>query len=1061
MPDSSKQGFTKDLERIKFAMNAAGIGVWEVDIANNKLIWDDRCSELVGLEKQYILPYNEAFQYVYPEDLARVGESINAALKGENDGLFDATYRTLGADQLLRWVNFTGTAYFDEAGQVIRFGGIARDVTDSQIAQEKITKSQQDVLSLFEQSSVALATIARENLTFTSANTFYGELVGRSPEVLIGQPFLKVLPELQQDGFDELLNGVLNTGIPFVAEEVPVKLVRAGKLEISYLNFAYQPMRDLSGQVTAVLVVATDITPQVVSRKKIEEGEGFLELLSNSVPAMIFYLNAEEQYTSYNETFRQWYNVDARDAIGIRARDFIGEKAYTRIKPHLTKAFAGAQVRFEMPAPSRIGPDKWLSIVYTPDKIEDGTVKGIIVHATDVTESKRTELALRESEARFRSVFEQAPMGIALMEGRDMVITLGNERIFEIWGKSATVAGLPVMQALPELEGQPFLTLMEGVYDTGIPHFGIGTLARLVRNGILEDAYFDFVYTPIRNAEGKVTGIMTLATEVTKRELANQAVFRSEARFRSLIEEAPVATCLFTGRELKIEVANESMIRLWGKDNSVMGKRLEDAVPELKGQPFLKILDDVYTTGIPFSSTAARAELEVDGVLGSYYFNFTYKPVFNEAGEVYGIIDMAVDVTDQVLATQALEEKEAVLRDAIELAELGTWSIDIPTGKVSYSERLQYWIGQDEAVLDTASSPRVHPKDRERVKQALIKATEKGGSGRFDEIYTILNVVTGAERIIHSSGQALFDDEGNVLRLSGTAQDVTMQRDLQTALEQEVQTRTEELGATVEELQAINEELADANDQLLRSNEELEQYAYVASHDLQEPLRKILVYASMLKTKKDISNQNLDLIAKISSSAERMRQLILNLLDFSRLLESNSVHQPIDLNTVLKDVLRDFELVAEEKGARFEVGNLPQIEAVGLQMNQLFYNLISNSLKFTKTGVPPVITISAQALTRKEVKEHIRTPLPFATYYKIGIQDNGIGFEKQYFDQIFEIFKRLHARDSYPGSGIGLALCRRIMLNHSGTLYTESVYGEGATFFLILPDRQSEANLLV
>ncbi|MBO9564012.1 MAG: PAS domain-containing protein [Niastella sp.] len=788
---------------------------------------------------------------------------------------------------------------------------------------------------------------------------------------------------------------------------------------------------------------------------KIQESEGFMELLINSVPAMIFYLDAEQRYTIYNETFMQWYNVDAKEAIGIPVAEFIGEVAYARIAPNLAKAYAGEQVRFEMPAPTRINPHKWLSIVYTPDKRSDGNVTGIIVHATDITESKRTEIALRESEARFRTVFEQAPLGIALMEGREMIITLGNNRIFEIWGKPSTVTGLPVIKALPELEGQPFMKLMEGVYDTGIPHIGTGTLAKLVRNGVLEDAYFDFVYAPVRNAEGKVTGIMTLATEVTHRELANQAIARSEARFRALIEEAPVATCLFTGREMTIPLANDKMLRVWGKDRSVIGKRLEDAVPELKGQPFLDILDEVYTTGKPYSATAAPAQLEVDGVLGTYYFNFTYKPLFNEAGEVYGIIDMAIDVTEQVLAHGALEEKEAVLRNAIELAELGTWNVDIVAGKITYSERMQQWLGIEEATIPTGASPRIHPDDGERIRKAFAKALDKDGTGRFDEVYKINNVVTGVTRIIHASGVTQFDEQGNPVRLSGTAQDVTIQQDLQAKLEQEVQLRTEELGSAIEELQATNEELADANDQLLRSNEELAQYAYVASHDLQEPLRKIQVYASMLTAKKEMPQSSLDLASKIAASSERMRQLILGLLDFSRLLKSDTIYQPVDLNKVVKEVLHDFELVANEKNATFNVDKLPSIEAVGLQMNQLFYNLISNSLKFTKPDVPPVITITADAVTEELLREHVRTPLPFASYYRICISDNGIGFEKQYFDQIFEIFKRLHGRETYPGSGIGLALCRRIISNHAGALYTESTPGEGATFCLILPDKQS------
>lgn len=829
---------------------------------------------------------------------------------------------------------------------------------------------------------------------------------------------------------------------------------------VHWVHVSGQLYFDESGQVTAGAGVIGDVTDR--HKKQTLDNENLLNLLRNSVPAMIFYLDAEERYSSYNETFMHWYGVDSSEVIGVRVGDFIGHDAYARIKPHLIKAYGGERVQFEMPAPVRIGPDRWLRIVYTPYKTDGKNVAGLVVHATDITDSKLTEMALRESESRFRSIFEQAPMGISLMEGRDMVITLGNDRIFEIWGKpGAAITGMPVMKALPELEGQPFQALMEAVYDTGIPHFGIGTPAMLVRNGILEQAYFDFVYTPVRNAQGNITGLMTLATEVTSRELANRAIARSEARFRQLIEEAPVATCLFTGRDMIISVANDMMLGVWGKDKSVIGKRLDKALPELKGQPFLDILDEVFSTGVPYTASAARAELEVDGSLNTYYFNFTYKPLFNESGEVYGIIDMAVDVTEQVLASQAMEKSEAALRNAVELAELGTWNIDAASGKITYSERLQQWLGVQEGRFEVQSSLNVNAADRERVRYALLKAMQKGKPGRFDEVFGISHAITGASRVIHASGQVQTDNNGNIISLSGTAQDITIQRDLQTALEIKVQTRTEELASAVEELQVMNEELAGANEQLTRSNEELAQYAYVASHDLQEPLRKILVYASRLEADKEMSAKSLDLVSRIAASSERMRLLILDLLDFSRLLQSDAVIKPVDLNTVVKDVFYDFELAAKEKNATLQLGELPVIEAVGLQMNQLFYNLISNSLKFIKPDVPPVISISAEKIAGSELKEYIKSPLSFATYHRICIRDNGIGFEKQYFDQIFEIFKRLHGKETYPGSGIGLALCRRIILNHGGVLYTESSPGEGATFFLVIPDKQADLHALM
>lgn len=158
----------------------------------------------------------------------------------------------------------------------------------------------------------------------------------------------------------------------------------------------------------------------------------------------------------------------------------------------------------------------------------------------------------------------------------------------------------------------------------------------------------------------------------------------------------------------------------------------------------------------------------------------------------------------------------------------------------------------------------------------------------------------------------------------------------------------------------------------------------------------------------------------------------------------------VDLNAIAQDIISDFELVISEKNASITVHPLPVVEAVTLQMNQLLYNLLNNSLKFTAPGRSPVITIQARLLKKEEVLLHIQKPSQ-GEYYEISLTDNGIGFETQYAEQIFEIFKRLHGKEIYPGSGIGLALCKKIMNNHSGHIYAESRLGEGTTFHIILP----------
>lgn len=250
----------------------------------------------------------------------------------------------------------------------------------------------------------------------------------------------------------------------------------------------------------------------------------------------------------------------------------------------------------------------------------------------EITDQWRRNKLLAEAESRFRSVVDQAPVAIALLKGYDMVVSMANDAMLRLWGKDRTIMYMPIISAMPELAGQPFLELLRGVYASGEPYFGYGHPARLDYGGNLVACFFDFVYTPVRNDGGTIDGVMVVATHVTTQVTSRRAVEQSEARFRNLIEEAPFATAVYRGRDMIIEVANQEMIQLWGKDWSVIGKPLAQALPELQGQPFLGLLDHVYTTEIPYHAKEDPATLEINGRLQTSYFNFTYKPLRDESG---------------------------------------------------------------------------------------------------------------------------------------------------------------------------------------------------------------------------------------------------------------------------------------------------------------------------------------------------------------------------------------------------------------------------------------------
>ncbi|MBC8154102.1 MAG: PAS domain-containing protein [Bacteroidetes bacterium] len=519
-----------------------------------------------------------------------------------------------------------------------------------------------------------------------------------------------------------------------------------------------------------------------------------------------------------------------------------------------------------------------------------------------------------------------------------------------------------------------------------------------------------------------------------------------------------MAIGVLKGREMIIEIGNDRLFEVWGKSKSITGMRLIEALPELKGQVFIGLLEAVYDTGEPFFGNGVLAMLERRGVLEETYFDFAYTPLRDETGVVSGVMVMATNVTSQVLARREVEEAEANLRGAIALADLGTWELDVAAGTVTYSDRIKSWFGfsGDTVPLSIVYNP-IHEKDRSRVEAAIAAALQPGSAGIYDEEYTLVDRHTGYERIIHAQGRTFFDAQGKPVKITGTAQDVTEQRETRLALEQLVKMRTEELAATNEELAVINEELTESNKLLFRSNENLQQFAYIASHDLQEPLRKIQSFGDLLKKQYATAlGDGVGHLDRMQSAASRMSMLIKDLLAFSRISTQPDASGAVSLNQVVNMVLADLDLTVQETGANVVISPLPIVQGDPSQLGQLFQNLLSNALKFRRwdeAGVPvvPQIRVHTRLVAAADLPPSVRPTRGAAAYHHIEVSDNGIGFDEKYVDRIFQVFQRLHGRSEFAGTGIGLAICAKVVANHGGAITAHSEPGQGATFSVYLP----------
>jgi len=866
---------------------------------------------------------------------------------------------------------------------------------------------------------------------------------GKHP-LAVGQKGPECWPEIWNVLYP-LIEQVRATGEAVWFEDQLVPIYRNGKVEDVYWTFSYSPVSNESGKVEGIFVVCTETTGKVNNLKKLEESEQrFRNLITEATVATALLTGPHMVIEVANKPMLALWGRDS-SAIGRQLLDVIPELATQAFPQLLQEVFTTGATQRREDAPVNLNRNgkpetMYRDFSYKPILNEKAEVVAILVMSVDVTEKVLAREKLIESEQRYRMIIEEGTVATALYIGPEIRIQYVNDTMLRYWGKDSSVIGKTFGEALPELEGQPFPLLLKEVYTTGNTYVGKEELAYLEINGKMQHGYYNFTYKALRREDGTIYGIHHAAIDVTEQVMARKKTEEIAQKLRTVVESAPFPIAVYTGKEMLVELANQSIMDIWGKGNKVVGKLFTEVLPELNSQEVFDQIRMVYDSGIPFHIRHQRLDLIVNGKPRPYWFNYSLTPLFDASGNVYGVMNTGVDNTDLILAKLKVEENENNMRNTILKAPVAMCIFRGPQHvvEIANDRMIELWgrIAAEDVINKPIfeSLPEIKNQGFEQLLHGVFTTGETFSAQGVP--VTLMRNGKIANVFVNFVYAAFREAEGNISGVIAVATDVTDQVIARQQIEEVVAERTKEL--------------AEANSDLQKSNAELAQFAYIASHDLQEPVRKVATFAQMLEQSLgNVDERSQKYLSKISTASSRMTTLIRDVLSYSQLSKDKETLRPVDLQLVVQDIINDFELLIEQKQATIEYDGLPVVHAIPLQMSQLFGNLISNSLKFSRGDVPPLLRITATQLTKEETAAY-GTLNNNATYYTISLKDNGIGFKQEYAEQIFNIFQRLHAKTDYEGTGIGLAMCRKIAQNHSGEIYATGTEN-GAVFNVILP----------
>lgn len=730
----------------------------------------------------------------------------------------------------------------------------------------------------------------------------------------------------------------------------------------------------------------------------------FREIFSNAPAAICTLKGPEHIFEVANDHYLQL--VGNRDIPGksvAEALPEIADQGFIDLLDRVYKTgvpFNGDEIFIELRDEEDNLKEAYLNFVYQPTRNRKGEIDGIFVHAVDVTEQVVSRQKVEENESRLKDLVDTVPaiIWIAKPEGGANYL---NKNWYKFTGQSKEEA----------LERGWLDSVHPNDRDNAVTAVNFANKMRepfsnrfRIKNTEGEYRWVVNHGSPKFDKNGEYEGLIGTLVDIHEERKKEKIIKEKDLLTQTIVREADVATAIYLGRDMRINLANDAMIKLWGKTDKVIGSTLRQALPELEGQPFHELLDRVYTTGETYWGKEDQVDLMRDGKMETGYFNFTYKALRNEQGEIYGILNMAVDVSEMVKSKQLLKESESHFRQIADLMPGKVNNTDAEGKNIYFNQNWLEFTGlETKALKDEGWTQFIHQEDKAEYERRWKESLQAGDD--FEMELRLLDK-NGKYQWHISRAEAVRDDKNTIKMWIGTNTGIH---------------------------------------KLKEEEQRKEDFLKMVSHELKTPVTSIKGYVQLLLslTEKsgDIKPGKLPLkpsLERINHQINRLTRLISEILDLTR-IEENKLElqkQEFDLNELVEETVQDINYTNTQHKIKIDHQINCRIFADKDRMGQVLINFVTNAIKYS----PECENI--QVSVKKYRKNRVQ----------VGVKDFGIGIAKSDQKKIFKRFFRISKKDedTYSGFGIGLFLAKEIIERHNGEIKINSELGKGAEFSFIL-----------